>query len=147
MQTAEPPRAEQPVPAPRPILVINDAREFLELLREFLAEEGYAVATHASGEGVLDLVHALDPALVILDLVLGEIDGWVVLTQLRADDRARELPVIVCTAASDRARTFGDELAAAGVHVLEKPFDREHLPALIVDLAGAPGGAGWTEAV
>ena len=56
MQTAEPPRAEQPVPAPRPILVINDAREFLDKSQALLEfqlpraeREGKAYLTVAVG--------------------------------------------------------------------------------------------------
>ena len=135
------------------ILVINDSPEFLALMRDFLTDEGYSAELHASGAGVLERVHAVEPALIVLDLVLGEIDGWVVLAQLRADERARDIPVILCTAASERARRHDGELSGAGVQVLEKPFDLDHMLAMIVELttpsspggldgAGGAGGAG-----
>jgi CheY-like chemotaxis protein len=137
----------------QPILVINDSPEFLALMRDFLTDEGYSAELHASGDGVLERVHAVSPALIVLDLVLGEIDGWVVLTQLRADERARHIPVILCTAASERARRHDAELLGVGVQVLEKPFDLDHMLAMIVELttpsspggldgAGGAGGAG-----
>ena len=131
----------------QPILVINDSPEFLALMRDFLTDEGFRPELHASGDGVLERVHAVSPALIVLDLVLGEIDGWVVLTQLRADELAREIPVILCTAATERARRHGEELASAGVQLLEKPFDLDHMLAMIVELTalsapGSPDGAG-----
>jgi CheY-like chemotaxis protein len=122
----------------QPILVINDSPEFLALMRDFLTDEGYTAELHATGEGVLERVHAVAPALIVLDLVLGEIDGWIVLAQLRADERARDIPVILCTAASERARRHDGELSGAGVQVLEKPFDLDHLLAMIVELTAAP---------
>ncbi len=126
----------------QPILVINDSPEFLALMRDFLTDEGYRAELHATGEGVLERVHAVSPALIILDLVIGEIDGWVVLTQLRADERARDIPVILCTAASERARRHDEELSGAGVQVLEKPFDLDHMLAMIVELTATPAADG-----
>lgn len=114
-----------------PILVINDSPEFLQLMHDFLTDEGYAVELHSSGDEVLERVAAVRPCLIVLDLVLGVVDGWVVLTQLRADDQARHIPVILCTAASERARRFEDSLATAGARVLEKPFDLDHMLEMI----------------
>lgn len=121
-----------------PILVINDSPEFLQLMNDFLTDEGYAVELHSNGAGVLERVAEVNPCLIVLDLVLGAVDGWVVLTQLRADDRARDIPVILCTAASERARRFEDSLATAGARVLEKPFDLDRMLEMIQDLLGAP---------
>ncbi len=126
----------------QPILVINDSPEFLALMRDFLTDEGYPAELHASGDGVLERVHAVSPALIVLDLVLGEIDGWVVLTQLRADERARHIPVILCTAASERARRHDAEFLGVGVQVLEKPFDLDHMLAMIVELTTPPAPSG-----
>ena len=123
----------------QPVLVINDSPEFLALMHDFLTEEGFAVELHASGKGVLELVGAMRPALIILDLVMGEVDGWVVLAQLRTDDVARAIPVILCTAAAERARDHEEALAAAGARVVEKPFDLDHMLGLIVEVIGAPG--------
>lgn len=126
------------------ILIINDSPEFLDLMREFLSDEGYRPETLNGGDGVLARVAQLQPALIILDLVLGQIDGWVVLSQLRADDAARAIPVILCSAAAERTRRYADELADTGVRILEKPFDLDHLQSLVVELIGPPrtGGAG-----
>lgn len=122
----------------RAILVINDSPEFLELMHDFLSEEGYAPAVHAHAEGVLDKVRAVRPALIVLDLVLGDADGWIVLTQLRADDDARAIPVILCTAAAEQTRQQHKLLATTGVRVIEKPFDLDHMLSLIVELVGPP---------
>lgn len=114
-----------------PILVINDSPEFLQLMHDFLTDEGFAVELLASGDDVLARVVAARPCLIVLDLVLGTIDGWVVLTRLRADERTRCLPVILCTAASERVKPFEETLRETGTRVLEKPFDLDHMLEMI----------------
>lgn len=114
-----------------PILVINDSPEFLQLMHDFLTDEGFAVEILASGDDVLARVADVRPCLIVLDLVLGAVDGWVVLTQLRADERARDLPVILCTAASERVKPFEETLSETGTRVLEKPFDLDHMLEMI----------------
>lgn len=114
-----------------PILVINDSPEFLQLMHDFLTDEGFAVELLASGDDVLARVEAARPCLIVLDLVLGAVDGWVVLTQLRADERTRHLPVILCTAASERVKPFEATLCETGTRVLEKPFDLDHMLEMI----------------
>ena len=125
-------------PLSQTILVINDSPEFLQLMEDFLGDHGYTVRRDESGAGVVDLVNAHPPDLIILDLVLGEVDGWAILVGLRADDHTRHIPVIVCSAAADRARQYRGQLYDAAVRVLEKPFDLEHLLALVVELVGSP---------
>lgn len=117
-----------------PILVINDSPEFLQLMHDFLTDEGFEVELLAGGDDVLARVAATCPCLIVLDLVLGAIDGWVVLTQLRADDQTRHIPVILCTAASERVRRFEETLGETGTRVLEKPFDLDHMLAMIQEL-------------
>ena len=120
------------------VLVINDSPEFLELMREFLSDEGYAPETHNGGEQVLERVKQVAPALIVLDLVLGQVDGWVILSRLLADDETRAIPVILCSAAAARTRRYAEELASTGVRILEKPFDLDHLLGLVVELIGPP---------
>jgi twitching motility two-component system response regulator PilH len=126
-------------PPVQTILVINDSPEFLQLMEDFLGDHGYTVRRKENGAGVVELVNAQPPELIVLDLVLGEADGWAILLGLRADDHTRHIPVIVCSAAADRARQIRGQLHDAAVRVLEKPFDLEHLLALVVELVGPPG--------
>ncbi|MGN6675524.1 MAG: response regulator [Thermomicrobiales bacterium] len=121
------------------ILVINDSSEFLQLMEDFLGDQGYTLRGTEDGDGVLELVNADPPDLIVLDLVLGEVDGWVILAGLRAADHARNIPVIVCSAAADRARQYRGQLHDTAVRVLEKPFDLEHLLAVVIELVGPPG--------
>lgn len=81
------------------ILLVDDVELFLELEKSFLAELGCEVLTARSGEEALALIAADPPSLVLLDLFMKGIDGDEVCLRLRADQRWRNLPVIMVTAA------------------------------------------------
>ena len=77
------------------ILVVDDAIDIRDMLREVLEAEGYGVATAANGLEALRAVYQSRPALVISDIAMPEMDGWVFLTRLR---EFSETPVIMLSA-------------------------------------------------
>src|SRR3954464_7589156 len=82
------------------IAVINDDRDFLDLLEQLLEEEGYEVVLRREWDGAYGFVKEIRPDLVLLDIVLGrEERGWTILELLTLDPATRPIPVIVCTAA------------------------------------------------
>lgn len=81
------------------ILLVDDVELFLELEKSFLDELGYEILVARSGEEALEVVAAESPSLVLLDLYMKGIDGDEVCRQLRGDERWRDLPVIMVTAA------------------------------------------------
>ena len=125
--------------ADRPsISVINDNPEFLELMRDILDEDaGYAVTTFHDGETSVDQLAASNPDLIIVDLLLGGSSGWEIVALARADERLKEVPVIVCSAdvAALRERA-GDFERIGRIHVLAKPFGIEELTGLVEKLVG-----------
>ena len=106
------------------VLVVNDTQEILELFQEILEELGFAVEIMSYAPRELEQVRAVDPDIVILDLVFGprELEGWQLLQKLRMDRQFESLPVIVCSAA---VREVGEQegyLTEQGVLVVLKPF-------------------------
>ncbi|MDT8442753.1 MAG: response regulator [Desulfuromonadales bacterium] len=81
------------------VLLVDDVELFLELEKSFLEELGYEVLMARSGEEALQVIAAESPALVLLDLFMTGIDGDEVCRQLRAEEKWRDLPVIMVTAA------------------------------------------------
>ena len=81
------------------ILLVDDVELFLELEKSFLDDLGYEVLVARSGEEALEVIASESPTLVLLDLYMAGIDGDEVCRQLRGDDRWRDLPVIMVTAA------------------------------------------------
>ena len=97
---------------PASIFVVDDDPDLRELLGELLAEEGYAARLVENGRKALDLLASgVRPALILLDLMMPEMNGFEFLDEVRQRDDWRNIPIIVVTArdvtAEDRARLNG----------------------------------------
>lgn len=109
------------------ILVIDDDKNILEIVKLYLNKEGYAVKTGERGDTALELFREAKPDLVVLDVMLPGMDGWAVLNQIREES---ETPVIMLTAKGDTLdRVQGLDLGADDYMV--KPFDAKELLARI----------------
>ena len=109
------------------ILVVDDEKNIVELVRLYLEKEGYSVQSAADGEMALIHAAALQPALIILDLMLPKMDGWEVCRRLRAH---LQVPIIMLTARSDDVdKIIGLELGADDY--LSKPFNPRELVARV----------------
>ena len=90
------------------ILLIEDNRDFAATLSANLEREGYDVTVAATGTAGLEQAKAIDPDLIILDLMLPAMSGYTVLQRLR--DEGREAPVLIMTALGteeEKLRGFG----------------------------------------
>ena len=123
-------------PAPhggRTVLIIDDDGTARELMTRFLEREGYYSAWAASGAEGLRLARRLQPAAILLDVLMPGMDGWTVLAALKSEPLTSEIPVIMLTMVDDR--TLGYALGAADY--LLKPVDRERLRIVVRRCAGA----------
>ncbi|MGH7663413.1 MAG: ATPase, T2SS/T4P/T4SS family [Gemmatimonadaceae bacterium] len=88
--------------ASRPrVLLVEDEEPLRRLLREMLERDGFVVVEAADGVAALDEVDRSAPDVIVLDLDLPRLDGYGVLTHLRARRATSELPVLVLTAKGD----------------------------------------------
>lgn len=78
------------------ILVVDDEELIRLLYREELIDEGYQVATAASGRGLLQIIDDEKPDLIVLDIKLADADGLDLLQEIR--NHYYDLPVILCSA-------------------------------------------------
>jgi DNA-binding response OmpR family regulator len=109
------------------ILVVDDEANIIELARMYLQNEGYVVESARDGREALTKIKSLQPALVILDLMLPEVDGWEVCRKVRGDS---DVPIIMLTARSDDVdKIVGLELGADDY--LTKPFNPRELVARV----------------
>ena len=115
------------------ISVVNDNPDFLELMSAILDEDaGYAVTLHHGEEMPLAELVEARPDLIVMDLLLGQASGWELIALARADDRLRDVPVIVCSADIAQLRERSTELSQiAGLHILQKPFAVDELTDLV----------------
>jgi DNA-binding response OmpR family regulator len=79
------------------ILVVEDEADFLELLRVYFKEEGFAIATAKNGVDAIRKARSLLPDLILLDVMLPELDGFAVCEILRKDAATASIPVIMVT--------------------------------------------------
>ncbi|MEM7051191.1 MAG: response regulator [Acidobacteriota bacterium] len=110
-----------------PVLVIDDDPATLDLVRRFLAREGFEVITAADGANGLELARSHRPAAITLDVLMPEMDGWTVLSELKGDDRTADIPVIMLSMMDNRE--LGLTLGAADY--MTKPVDRDRLISLL----------------
>jgi DNA-binding response OmpR family regulator len=111
-----------PQPA-RPILVVDDDAKIVRLVRAYLEREGYRVVDAGDGRAALAAVAREQPALVVLDLMLPEIDG---LSVVRAIRRTADIPIIILSARGTTAdRITG--LGSGADDYLPKPFSPAEL--------------------
>ncbi|MDQ6626768.1 MAG: response regulator [Verrucomicrobiota bacterium] len=109
------------------VLVIDDDPVQRDLIEKFLSKEGFTVRTAASGEAGLSLARQSPPVVITLDVMMPEMDGWSVLSALKADAELREIPVIMLTMVDDPERGF--TLGAADYAT--KPLDRTRLAQIL----------------
>jgi CheY-like chemotaxis protein len=113
---------EVPQPLGR-ILVIDDDPSVGDLVRRFLGKEGFQVVTAAGGEEGLRLATEIRPDIITLDALMPGMDGWTVLSHLKADAELAAVPVIMLTMLDDKS--LGFSLGASDF--LTKPIRRDVL--------------------
>jgi len=109
------------------ILVVDDDPAVHKLLESALREEKYTLKFASSGPEGLRLAKELRPAVITLDVLMPEMDGWMVLGLLKADPDLATIPVIMLTVRAEQDFAF-----AMGVtDYLKKPIDRDRLIAIL----------------
>ena len=112
------------------VLVVDDERDILELVKYNLDKEGYQVTTVATGEDALLAARSKLPDIIVLDLMLPGVDGLEVCRRLKAEPTTRGIPIVMLTAKGDEADVVaGLELGAADY--ITKPFSPRVLTARI----------------
>jgi DNA-binding response OmpR family regulator len=112
------------------ILVVDDQKDFAQLVERTLQQEGYDVILAADGTTGLRIAREHHPDLVVLDLTMPDIDGLEVCKALRSQPRHARLPILVLSARASAAdRILGLELGADDY--LIKPFVPRELAARV----------------
>ena len=105
------------------VLVIDDDPSARELLEMVLASKGHQVTTASDGEIGLRLAREIRPAVITLDVLMPEPNGWSVLSALKADPQVADIPVIMVTIVDEPTRGY----ALGAADYITKPVDRNRL--------------------
>ncbi|MBO9609126.1 MAG: response regulator [Paenibacillaceae bacterium] len=105
------------------ILLIDDEPFNHQLMKRYLAKEGWTLAFASSGQEGLQLAKKLRPKVICLDILMPGMDGWTVLTAIKSDSELQNIPVVIWSMINDNH--LGYALGAS--EFLTKPISREHL--------------------
>lgn len=112
------------------ILVVDDDKSIVKIVRAYLEQAGYLVLTAYNGASALHALRREKPDLVILDLMLPDRDGWDITRSIRNDKRLATLPIIMLTArVDDSDKIVGLELGADDY--VTKPFNPREIVARV----------------
>jgi DNA-binding response OmpR family regulator len=112
------------------ILVVDDDKSILKVLRGYLEQSGFQVLDAQDGEAALHVLRRERPDLVILDLMMPKRDGWEVTRLVRADKTLAAMPIILLTARlDDTDKIVGLELGADDY--ITKPFNTHEVLARV----------------
>jgi len=119
------------------ILCIEDEPEMIDLIRLILGRRGFEVLGAAGGKEGLEKVREDPPDLVLLDLMMPDMDGWEVYQQMKADEKTKDIPVIVVTAkAQSIDKVLGLHIAKVDDYIA-KPFSPQDLMNSVDKVFGA----------
>jgi two-component system, OmpR family, alkaline phosphatase synthesis response regulator PhoP len=107
------------------ILVVDDEKDVVELLKFLLEKDGYSVITAYNGREALTIANQDTPDLILLDVMMPEMDGYTVQTQLLDNPATKNIPVIILTAKGQLRDVFA--MSANVKAYIEKPFDPKTL--------------------
>ncbi len=116
------------------VLVVEDDRDVLGLIEEFLSESGFSVSTARSGASALTLLEREVPSAILLDLRMSEMDGAEFLRRLR--ERLTAPPPVVIVSGGLRGREEAEQLGAR--EFVAKPFELDDLLTALQNVIGTP---------
>jgi len=111
-------------------MIIDDMPENLDILSGMLEEKGYKIRPVTNGKSALHSIKISQPDLILLDINMSEMNGYEVCSQLKNDEKLKEIPIIFISALNDTS----DKLKAfsiGGVDYITKPFQHDEVIARI----------------
>jgi PAS domain S-box-containing protein len=118
------------------VLLVDDDPQIHHLIGTMLNREGYRVEHAAGGVEALERARILRPAVILLDVMMPNVDGWAVLALLKGDPALADIPVVIVSLLDERP--LGLSLGAA--EFLTKPVDRSQLVDTVRTYAGSASG-------
>jgi two-component system phosphate regulon response regulator PhoB len=107
------------------ILAVDDDKDLLEVLQFILEDSGYEVDTLSDGHYLFDKIKAHTPDLILLDIMLGNLDGRQLCKDVKAKEETHDIPVILVSASHNVAGSMNQNGAPNAF--LEKPFNINEL--------------------
>lgn len=118
------------------ILVVDDSLSAREVEKNILTSAGYEVDVAIDGQDALDKVHNNAYRLLVVDVQMPRLDGFSLTRRLKADDRYKDIPIVIVTTQSSKEDKDKGMKAGADAYIIKKAFDQAHLLKTIDSLIG-----------
>ena len=119
--------------AKKKILIVDDDRDMISVLKDVLEFEGYEVESAPDGEKTFVQLRKSTPGLIVADIALPNMNGWKLCRKIRENPSTKDIPILVLSAKMDEV----DELRAyesGADYYLAKPFNNERFVELVAGL-------------
>lgn len=107
------------------ILAVDDDSEIVDVIKIILEDEGYEVSTLTTGKNILNVISSIRPDLILLDVMLGGMDGREICKSIKEHAIFKKIPIVMISA-SHNLQSFLKSPGSPN-DFLSKPFDIEHL--------------------
>lgn len=107
------------------ILAVDDDTEIVGVIKIILEDEGYEVSTLTNGRNVLKVISSIRPDLILLDVMLGGMDGREICKAIKSHAIFKYIPIVMISASHNLQSLL--KLPGSPNDFLSKPFDMEHL--------------------
>ena len=113
------------------ILVVDDEPDFCAIVQGQLEKEGFGVEVAYNGVEGIEKVHANPPDVIVLDVMMPEKDGYAMCTELKKDEKYRDIPIILLTAVASHVTstryTHADGMSTEADDYIAKPASAEEI--------------------
>ncbi|MBC7235738.1 MAG: response regulator [Chloroflexi bacterium] len=116
------------------VLVLDDNQDTLKLFERYSADTEWRVVGTSDPVAVFALAEEVQPAVIVLDVMMPQLDGWTMLGRLAEHPSTGHIPIVVCTILPHEELALS--LGVSGF--LQKPVSRDRFLATLRDLAGQP---------
>jgi DNA-binding response OmpR family regulator len=105
----------------RRILAVDDDNDILEVLQFILEDSGYKVDTLSDGNFLMETIRETNPDLILLDIMLGNLDGRELCKAVKQQQQTHNIPIILISASHNVTNSLNQE--GAPNDFIAKPFD------------------------
>ena len=114
-----------------PILIVDDNRDNVEVVRAYLEARGYPITVANNGEEALALFETVKPSLVLLDVMMPGRDGWEVCRIMKQHPKLGKTVRVIMVTALNELGDKREALETGADDYVEKPFDLAKLAATV----------------
>ena len=122
------------------ILVVDDSRPTLDIERDILEAEGYKVDTAEDGSQALTAAKNAHYDLIVTDIVMPNMDGFMLTENIRKNDRLKNIPIIVVSSKADESDQNKAALLGANRYIVKSSFNNKNLINAARELIGEANG-------